>query len=123
MQPDNHFFHSAIIIRAFLLIFAKHATMKQITPTDLKEWMNSGKDFILVDLREDWERAIYNIGGIHIPMGDLMARRDELRADKDVVLYCEKGIRSVIAIQRLELDSFEHLYNLSGGMAAWRKGV
>jgi len=105
------------------VIFATQITMKQITPTELKEWMNSGKDFILVDLREDSERAAHNIGGIHIPMGDLMARRDELRTDKDVVLYCEKGIRSVIAIQRLELDSFERLYNLSGGMAAWRKGL
>jgi rhodanese-related sulfurtransferase len=73
-----------------------------------------------VDIREDWEREAYNIGGVHIPLGDLMARVNELPKDKEVVLYCEKGIRSVLAIQRLESMGFHNLVNLSGGMKAWK---
>jgi rhodanese-related sulfurtransferase len=53
-------------------------------------------------------------------MGELPQRIQELPKDKDVVLYCEKGIRSVIAIQRLETAGFHNLINLAGGMYAWR---
>jgi rhodanese-related sulfurtransferase len=95
--------------------------MKQITPSELKEWTASGKDFLLVDVREEWERGAYNIGGVHIAMGELMSRMNELPKDKDIVLYCEKGIRTVIAIQRLESAGFHNLVNLSGGIKAWKE--
>lgn len=75
----------------------------------------------MVDVRENWEREAYNIGGIHIPSGELMGRQNELPKDKDIVLYCEKGIRTVIAIQRLESAGFDNLINLSGGMKAWKE--
>ncbi len=95
--------------------------MNQLSPDELKKWQSSGKDFMLVDIREDWEREVYNIGGEHIAMGELMSRVNELPKNKDIVLYCEKGIRSVIAIQRLEDAGFNHLFNLAGGMKAWKQ--
>jgi rhodanese-related sulfurtransferase len=95
--------------------------MKQITSEELINWTNTGRDFLLVDVREEWEREAFNIGGLHIPMGMLMGRLAELPTDKDVVLYCEKGIRSVLAIQRLETNGFHNLINLSGGMKAWKE--
>lgn len=97
--------------------------MNQLTPTELKQWIATGKDFLLIDIREDWERVQYNIGGTHIPMGDLFSGFAELPAGKEVVLYCEKGIRSVIAIQRLEATGFNKLYNLAGGMKAWKEAL
>lgn len=78
------------------------------------------KPFVLIDVREAWEHDAYNIGGMHIPMGELMQRKDEIPAEGDVVLYCEKGIRSTIAIQRLETMGYHNLYNLTGGMTAWK---
>lgn len=95
--------------------------MLQISPQELKNKLNSNAEVLLVDIREDWEREAYNIGGVHIPMGDLMARLTEIPKDKEVVLYCEKGIRSTIAIQRLEGLGFKNLYNLNGGMKAWKE--
>lgn len=97
--------------------------MNQLTARDLKDWIAKGKDFLLVDIREEWERAAYNIGGVHIPMGLLISAMNELPKDKDVVLYCEKGIRSVIAIQRLEASGFHNLFNLSGGVQAWNQSL
>ncbi len=82
--------------------------------------MEDGKDFLLVDIRELWERDMYNIGGEHIPMGELMSASAKWPGNKDIVLYCEKGVRSVIAIQRLEAAGMEQLFNLSGGMKAWK---
>ena len=95
--------------------------MNQVTAQELKKWNSTDKDYLLVDIREDWERALYNIGGTHIPLGELVRRINELPKDKDVVLYCEKGIRSVLAIQRLESSGFHNLINLSGGMKAWKE--
>lgn len=97
--------------------------MNQVTTSALKEWMAAGRDLLLVDIREGWEREQFNIGGEHIPMSELFSRADALPRDKAVVLYCEKGIRSVIAIQRLEAAGFTNLYNLAGGMKAWRAGL
>ncbi len=95
--------------------------MKQVKPEELKEWIREQKPFTLIDVREQWEHDTFNIGGLHIPVGDIAARKSEIDVNAPVVLYCEKGIRSVIAIQRLEGMGFHNLINLQGGMAAWKK--
>jgi len=97
--------------------------MSEITPNELRLWLAQQKDIVLVDVRESFEREAYNIGGIHIPVNDVMERKEELRHDIPVVLYCEKGIRSGIILQRLEQAGFKNLYNLSGGMYAWKKAT
>jgi adenylyltransferase/sulfurtransferase len=94
--------------------------MNELSPVALREWMSLGRDFELVDVREAWEHEAFNIGGELIPIGSIMAASGRLSRKTPVVLYCEKGIRSVIAIQRLEALGFDNLYNLAGGMKAWR---
>ncbi len=78
---------------------------------------------MLIDVREAWERDIFNIGGEHMPLGDVMQHKGEIATDKPVVFYCEKAIRSTIIIQRLESLGFDNLYNLSGGIASWKKAI
>ncbi|MBS1688408.1 MAG: rhodanese-like domain-containing protein [Bacteroidetes bacterium] len=97
--------------------------MQQVSAEELQSWIKANRDITLIDIREDWERNDYNIGGIHIPLGELMNRISEIPKEGDVVLYCEKGIRSTIAIQRLEAAGYDNLINLSGGMAAWKATV
>jgi len=95
--------------------------MRTMTPGELREAIKAGKQVMLLDVRETWEREQYNIGGTHLPMGELMERRDEIPMDTDVIVYCEKGIRSSIVIQRLEGLGFSNLINLSGGMKGWKE--
>jgi len=95
--------------------------MKQLNAAELKKWMDDKHYFLLVDVREKWEHAAYNIGGIHIPLGEIITRKDEIPKGADVVVYCEKGVRSAIAIQRLEPLGFENLYNLTGGVSILKK--
>ncbi len=97
--------------------------MKQISSLEVKKWLEEQKDFLLLDVREGWENEEYNIGGINMPLGVLISRRNELDPEKTTVIYCEKGIRSVVAIQRLEEYGFINLYNLTGGMQAWKKSM
>jgi rhodanese-related sulfurtransferase len=95
--------------------------MNQLTPIELREWIDNGKEFTLVDVRENWERDIFHIGGVHIAMSELWERKNEISKEQDVVLYCEKGIRSSIVIQRLEEAGYKNLFNLTGGMKEWKK--
>lgn len=112
-----------LIIRYIALKFIYSAIMKSITPEELKSWESDNKGYELVDVREEWEHKNYNIGGRNIPMGELMAQKSTLSKDKPVIIYCEKGIRSVIAIQRLESMGFKNLVNLTGGMTSWRQVI
>lgn len=95
--------------------------MKTITPGELKSWLDRKTKFTLVDVRETWERTNYNIGGLHIPLAEVMQRKNELDKKEVIVVYCEKGIRSAIIIQRLETYGYDNIYNLEGGMTAWKK--
>jgi adenylyltransferase/sulfurtransferase len=97
--------------------------MQKISPNELKTWMDEKQPFMLIDVRETWEREAFNIGGEHIPQNEIIDRRGEMPVDKPVVVYCEKGIRSTIIIQRLEAMGYDNLYNLSGGMSNWKKSI
>lgn len=90
--------------------------MLQLSFQELQEWTATKKDFMLIDVREPFEHEHFNIGGTNIPLGALSANVSSLPLDKAIVIYCAKGIRSVIAIQKLEEKGYQFLYNLSGGI-------
>lgn len=91
--------------------------MKEITYGQLKEWISSGKDFTLVDVREPIEHAQFNIGGDLIPLDEVISRSGEIPVDQPVVFYCKRGIRSQIAIQKLTRQKpGADFYNLTGGI-------
>lgn len=95
--------------------------MNQLSPQELKQWIEEQKDFALLDVREGFEHEYFNIGGTLMPLGELMQQAGSVEKGKPVVVYCEKGIRSIIAIQRLEGLGFRNLFNLTGGMKAWKE--
>ena len=95
--------------------------MKNISASELKERLATDEEIFLLDVREDFEHEDFNIGGRLIPLGDIVNRASELPKDRPVVIYCRKGVRSQIAIQRLEAKfGFTNLINLEGGMEKWK---
>jgi rhodanese-related sulfurtransferase len=96
--------------------------MKHISSIELKELLTGTSPFFLVDVREEFEHEDFNIGGTLIPLGDIINHADMIPRDKPVIVYCRKGVRSQIAIQRLEQKfGFDNLVNLQGGMEEWKK--
>ena len=96
--------------------------INQITVSELKRKINNSETLLLIDVREDFERELYHIGGRHIPMHEVLMRANEIQKDIPVVFYCQKGIRSSIVIQRLiDKFGFDNLLNLKGGMEEWQK--
>ncbi len=98
--------------------------MNQITPEALKKKIDSLEPFQLVDVREPLEHSAYTIGGLLLPLGEIMENKDSIERDIPVVLYCKMGIRSQIAIQRLqEKYGFTNLINLQGGVERWKREI
>lgn len=96
--------------------------MESLTPAGLQAWGTAGTPFLLVDVREDYEREAFSLGGLHLPLGELMQRIGELPPATPLVFYCAKGIRSGIACQRLDgRPGLGPLYNLTGGVTAWQQ--
>ncbi len=90
--------------------------MHQISFEELKIWQSEERDFLLIDVREPFEHEHFNIGGQNIPLAEIASKSKAFSKEKNLVIYCAKGIRSVIAIQKLADKGFENLYNLSGGI-------
>jgi len=103
--------------------------LSDISAEELYERMNSEEGpALLVDVRTPQE---YNSPAGHIkntkllPLGDLMQDIDALNEykDKEVVMICHSGSRSMMASQLLARAGFKDVRNLTGGMMMWhRKG-
>lgn len=76
--------------------------MKSINVTALNQLINNKEDFQLIDVREAYEHTAFNIGGTLIPLGDITKQLHQIEKEKPVILYCRAGVRSQIAIQRLQ---------------------
>jgi rhodanese-related sulfurtransferase len=97
--------------------------MKEISVQELKEKLDSGEDFQLVDVREDFEYEMSNLNGVHIPLGGILIETDKIATDKPVVVMCRSGKRSAVAIMQLEAQGFTNLSNLQGGITAWAQEI
>lgn len=99
--------------------------MLQITPQELKILLDKDdSQFMLLDVREPFEFAICSIeGSILIPMRMIPEQRKTLDPDRETVVICHHGIRSVHVIEYLQSHGFKHLINLEGGIEEWRQTV
>jgi rhodanese-related sulfurtransferase len=96
--------------------------MKQITYAELQTWIAKGKHFQLVDVREADEHADFNIGGTLIPLSKISRWTPDEGDLQPIVVYCKRGIRSQIAIQRLAVKfPAVDFYNLENGILALLK--
>jgi len=98
--------------------------MQTITTDELKKRLDAGEQPHLLDVREDYERAEFNIGGKHIPMGKLQSMQLEDIEDwknDEIIVYCRSGNRSGIAANMLEHLGYSNVKNLVGGMLDWQK--
>ncbi|MFY0672958.1 MAG: ThiF family adenylyltransferase [Bacteroidia bacterium] len=102
----------------------QNTMINEINVAELKQWMDSGKEFTLIDVRENYEYEAANIKGELIPLGEIEAKKAVIPNDKDVVIMCRSGVRSANAIQLLQIKySYNNLFNLKGGIKAWANEI
>jgi rhodanese-related sulfurtransferase len=94
-----------------------------MTVEEVKARLEAGEKLNLLDVREDHERAEFNIGGIHQPLGFIQVMQtdpiDDLK-DEEVIIYCRSGKRSQVAGFVMESLGFKNVVNLTGGMLDWQ---
>ncbi len=94
--------------------------VREIRPQDLKVRLDKGEQPVLLDVREHEEVAIVQLSGaVHIPMGEVPGRLHELDPDKEIIVYCHHGVRSMRVAQFLVQRDFAKVVNLAGGIDAW----
>ena len=99
-------------------------TIPEITVEELKARMDRREDFVLLDVREPFEREIATIpGAVHIPLGEIPARFGELDSSSEIVIHCKSGVRSAHALEFLRDAGFSKLWNLEGGIHAWSERI
>ena len=100
--------------------------MPELTPADVKSKLDAGETVHLIDVREDHELAICALDGAeHIPMMSLFLglKKTEAAQDAPIVVFCHHGIRSLEAMKFLEMQGFENVQSMSGGIEAWSRTV
>jgi adenylyltransferase/sulfurtransferase len=96
----------------------------EIDVIGLKEKIDRGDNFVLIDVREPHEYKICNIPGARlIPLGEFPKHVDEFDKEADIVIHCKSGMRSAKACAVLRQAGFQHVRNVVGGILAWADKV
>lgn len=92
-------------------------TIPEITPRQTLE----NKTALLIDVREQEEWDTGHIeNACHMPLSSLMQGREPpFDADREVILYCQKGLRSQKAAQILRAQGYLNISNMAGGYDLW----
>lgn len=98
--------------------------MTDITVEELAQWRASGRDFVLLDVREPFEVAAASLpDALHVPMREIPVRLAELDPKAEHVVFCHHGGRSEHVARFLTARGFERVHNLEGGIDAYSKRV
>jgi len=98
--------------------------MSQISVLELKSLLDKGEDVQIIDIREIHEVDSGSIGGIHIPMGNLIDRSAEIRKDVPVVIHCKSGSRASAMVHVLRTEKgLDNVLLLEGGIEAWVREI
>jgi rhodanese-related sulfurtransferase len=94
----------------------------EIPPAQVKQMLDAGGDFLLLDCRERDEHATVHIEqATLLPMSELANRVDELAhyRDKRVVVHCHHGGRSMRVTKWLREQGFPNVQSMVGGIDQW----
>ena len=93
----------------------------RLTVTEAKDKAASGKVQV-VDVRTPSEYSEGHVpGALNIPHMSIIARKDELAPDRELVFICQMGQRSALACEFAAAVGFKDLFNVEGGTEAWLK--
>lgn len=94
---------------------------RRLGPLDAKAMVDRGEATV-VDVREDWEWARDHIpNATHTPLGRILSRPQDAITGDNLVFVCEVGQRSAVAAEMAAALGKQNVYNLEGGMTAWRR--
>jgi len=102
----------------------KSSAKKQITPIELMALLQKEEEIILLDVRQSADRKLgYFENSLHIPLEEILSRKDEIGVNKNIVVFCNVGEGSEAALDLLKSAGYKNVRNLAGGIEAWLKDI
>lgn len=96
-------------------------TYEEADPENIQKSIDfEQQTFLDVRNQNEWEQG-HIPGAIHIPLGQLPKRLNEIPQDDEIVVYCASGFRSAIASSILQAKGIKNAVNLSGGYNKWKQ--
>jgi rhodanese-related sulfurtransferase len=98
--------------------------VSEISVEELAQWRASGREFVLLDVREPHEIAAASLpGAVHVPMREVPARLDEFDPSAEFAVMCHHGGRSDQVARFLRARGFDRVHNVDGGIDAYSKRI
>ena len=98
--------------------------MQRLNAQELKTRLSDSEPPLVLDVREPWEVKLCALpGSMHIPMRDIPERLAEIDRERDLVVLCHHGVRSLAVANFLAGQGYTRIYNLDGGIDGWAKQV
>jgi len=97
--------------------------VKNMTPDEVKVYLDAhGVDeYNLLDVRQEWEYEEFHLPGARlIPLPELSDRLGEIDENNPTLVYCAVGGRSSAAANLINGQGFKKVYNMLGGLMAWK---
>jgi rhodanese-related sulfurtransferase len=98
--------------------------IKETTVDAVKQRLDRGDKFTLIDVREDSEWAADHLpGAIHLGKGVIERDIEKTLPDTstELILYCGGGFRSALAADNLQKMGYKNVISMDGGVRGWRE--
>ena len=124
MCGDHPTIRKLIDYQQFCGIPQQVTTRGELDVTEVKQKIDRGDDFLLIDVREPHEYQIACIPTAKlIPLGEVAKRLNEIDPDAEIVVHCKSGGRSARAVEILRQNGYKNVANMRGGILAWSEKV
>lgn len=98
--------------------------IKEVSIDDVVAYQQAGRDFLLIDVREDheWQDG-HAAGAMHLGRGILERDIEKVEPayNREIVLYCGGGYRSAMAADQMQKMGYTNVFSMAGGIRAWRE--
>ncbi|HIB31241.1 MAG TPA: rhodanese-like domain-containing protein [Candidatus Thioglobus sp.] len=126
LYADEQLFTTITLIVLIVLLVGNIVTDKLKKYEDLDAnaatSLMDDESMIILDVREKKERKSgYINGSLHIPLSDVKNQLNKLDKNKSILVYCRSGSRSAHIAGLLTRNEYEKVYNLKGGIQAWKR--
>ncbi|HET8909104.1 MAG TPA: rhodanese-like domain-containing protein [Ktedonobacterales bacterium] len=103
-------------------LFGGASKISSINPREAWERVSQkDSNAVLIDVREPWEyNSGHAKGAKNIPLSQLGRRLAEVPKNREILLICQSGNRSVSAAHFLQKQGLTQVVNVSGGTTVWR---
>ena len=122
---DTVYIAFGIFLLATAYNYLRPKQPRNYTSLDTEEAIEKSKEddsLLIIDVRQRDEYNTEHLRGAkNIPLDQFEKRIGKLPRDRDIMVYCNTGTRSVRAVRQLEVAGFTRLYHMHQGLRGWKK--